>query len=234
MAMPQQNQVARRPVNHRPAFNVRLDARPRRRRELFSRRASHGTRATVRRRRQWVSSGTRRTDPSAPHRPRESRRLCIDDGDVVSSTSVVGRRDQRIDDRLGIARMPPDQVLDGRRGHHVGQPIRAQQNRVVALECVLDDLDEPFLVLVAVVAADVAEDLVAPRVAHGFRLGNLARVLALADRRVIVRQLPDAARRQLVETAVAHMPDRDPPIDDECQRQHAGHAVVGRRFLEPA
>ena len=110
-------------------------------------------------------------------------------------------------------------------------PSEHNSNRVVALERVLDDLHESFIVFVAVVAADVAEHLVAPRMAHRFGLGNLARVFALADRRVVVRQLPDAVRRQLVETAVADMPDGDLPIDHERQRQHAGHAVVGRRFL---
>ena len=54
---------------------------------------------------------------------------------------------------------------------------------------VLDDLDVVVFVLVAQRAADVAEDLMAARVPHRVDFGDLLRILPLAHRRVIVRQL---------------------------------------------
>ena len=127
--------------------------------------------------------------------------------------------------------MPSDEVLDGGRGHHVGQSIRAQQQCVVVLERGLNDLHESFIVFVAILAADVPEHFVAPRMAHRFRLRYFAGVFPLPDRRMIVGQLLDAVRRDLVEPAVADMPDGDTPTDDERQREHARHAVAGRPFL---
>ena len=78
------------------------------------------------------------------------------------------------------------------RGHHVGQPVGAEQDRGVAFERLLDDLDVVRFVLVAKRAADVAEDFVAARMPHRVELADLPRVFPLADRRVVVGQLLDA------------------------------------------
>ena len=75
-------------------------------------------------------------------------------------------------------------------------------------------------------AADVAVDLVAARVLHRLGLGELAGVLALADRRMIVRELGDPLRRQLVEAAVADVANRQLPPFEHRQRQHARHALA--------
>ena len=100
------------------------------------------------------------------------------------------------------------------------------QSRIAASRSrrLLDDLDVVLFVLVAQRAADVAEHLVAARVAHRVELGDLLRVLALADRGVIVGELPDALRPYLVEAAVADMADRQAAVADDRQRDDAGHA----------
>ena len=89
-----------------------------------------------------------------------------------------------------------------------------------------DDLDEVRGVRLAPLAADVAVDLVAAGVLHRLRLGELAGVLALADRRMIVRELGDPLRRQLVQAAVADVTDRQLPPFEHRQRQHARHALA--------
>ena len=55
--------------------------------------------------------------------------------------------------------------------------------------------------------ADVAIHLVAPRVVHGFELGDFVRVLALADRRMVARDLLDAVAPDLVQPRVTDVPD---------------------------
>ena len=55
--------------------------------------------------------------------------------------------------------------------------------------------------------ADVAIHLVAARVLHRVELGQLARVFALADGRVIARDLLDAAAPELVEPRVSDVAD---------------------------
>jgi hypothetical protein len=63
-------------------------------------------------------------------------------------------------------------------------------------------------------------------VLHRLRLGELARILALADRRMIVRELGDALRCELVEAAVADVADRQLPPFEHRQRQHARHPLA--------
>ena len=53
----------------------------------------------------------------------------------------------------------------------------------------------------------------------------------LADRRVVVRQLPDSLRSQLVQAAVADVPDRQGTVRDDGQRDHACHVAKLWRFL---
>ena len=112
------------------------------------------------------------------------------------------------------------------RRHHVAEAVGAQQNRRVLGEIRENDLDEVRRVGLAPLAADVAVDLVAPHVLHGLRLGELAGVLALADRRMIVRELGDPLRRQLVEAAVADVANRQLPAFEHRQRQHACHPLA--------
>jgi hypothetical protein len=73
------------------------------------------------------------------------------------------------------------------------------------------------------VGADVAIDLVAPRVPHRFDFRELVRVLALADRRVIARRLLDPAVAQLVEPRVADVADNRAPLLDDHHRENARH-----------
>ena len=67
--------------------------------------------------------------------------------------------------------MPTHEALDRRRRDHVGQAIRAEQDRGVPLERIFDDLDVVVFVLVAQRAADVAEDFMATRVSHRVDFG---------------------------------------------------------------
>ena len=82
--------------------------------------------------------------------------------------------------------------------------------------------------------ADVAVDLVAARMPHRLALGQLARVLALADRRMIARHLLDPAGAQLVQPRIADVTDDDVAVGDDGDGQHAGHALAIRRGARPA
>ena len=77
----------------------------------------------------------------------------------------------------------------------VSMSLRPSEQSSIARALVerrLDDLDEVGIVRLVERAADVAEDFVAPRMAHRLGFGDLAGVFALADRRVVVRELPHA------------------------------------------
>ena len=64
---------------------------------------------------------------------------------------------------------------------------------------------------------------------HRLELGELAGVLALADRRVVGRDLLDRPAAQLVEPRVADVADHRAVAVDHRDREHAGHAVpLGR------
>ena len=122
--------------------------------------------------------------------------------------------------------MQPHEAVDLERRHHVAEAVGAQQDRRVLGEVREDDLDEVRGVRLAPLAADVAVDLVAAGVLHRLRLGELAGVFALADRRMIVRELGDPLRRQLVKAAVADVADRQLPPFEHRQRQHARHPLA--------
>ncbi len=64
----------------------------------------------------------------------------------------------------------------------------------------------------------------ATRVSHRVDFGDLLRILPLAHGRVIVRQLLHALGAQLVETAVADVPDGQAPVVDDGERDDARHA----------
>ncbi len=74
-------------------------------------------------------------------------------------------------------------------------------------------------------AAHIAEDLVAPRMAHGVGLAQLAAILAFAHRRMIVRDLADLAAAHLVEARIAHVPGHGGAVLQHHQSEHAGHAA---------
>src|SRR4029079_4888283 len=138
----------------------------------------------------------------------------VDDRDVVAPASIVGGGNQRLHDGFPSSGVPTYEALDRRGRDHVGQAIRTEQYCGVPLEYILHHLDVVVFVLVAQRAADVAEDFMATRVSHRVDFGDLLRILPLAHGRVIVRQLPHALGAQLVETAVAHVPDRQAPVVD--------------------
>ena len=71
---------------------------------------------------------------------------------------------------------------------------------------------------------DVAVHLVAARVSHRLGFRQLVRILALADRRVIVRDLLDPIVPELVEAGVADVADRRPAILDDGDGEDARHA----------
>ena len=70
---------------------------------------------------------------------------------------------------------------------------------------------------------------------HGLDLAQRARILELADRRVIVRHLVDAAIANLVQPGIAHVREAAPARVDDGQGDDTRHAVqrrVARRRLE--
>jgi len=58
-------------------------------------------------------------------------------------------------------------------------------------------------------SADVTIYLVTPRMAHSLRLGEVAAVLAFADRRNVVGNLLNPAGPDLVQSRVSYVPDGD-------------------------
>ena len=122
----------------------------------------------------------------------------------------------------------------GRR-HLVAEPVAAQQQGGVGFENSASDLDEAGVVGSVRFRTHVAVDFIAARMRHGVALAQLARVLALADGRVVVRQLVDLAAANLVEPGVAHVPDGEVALLHQRQREHAGHSLplrVGARDIE--
>jgi hypothetical protein len=109
-------------------------------------------------------------------------------------------------------------------GDHVGEAVAAEEQGLVRPESDLLRVDEPLLLGLVVGGAHVAEDLVAPRVAHGLVLGQLASVLPRADRRVVAGDLLDLASAEAVKAAVADVADRRLVTVEDRHRKHAGHA----------
>ena len=74
----------------------------------------------------------------------------------------------------------------------------------------------------------VAIDLVATGMSHRFELGDLARILTFADRRVIPGYFFNAPLTKFVEPCVSYMSDRRPSVFDHGDREHARHAIPFR------
>jgi hypothetical protein len=155
----------------------------------------------------------------------ESLAFDVDDGDVILAAGGVGRIDQRRHDVVRTSRRPRHDLVDGRRIDEVRQAIAAEQQRRIRLEGHLVDIDEIRIRRIVPIRADVAVDLVAARVLHRVELGQLARVLALADRRMIAGDFLDAAVMKFVEPGVADVADDRAPVGDHDRGQHAGHAA---------
>ena len=67
---------------------------------------------------------------------------------------------------------------------------------------------------------------------HGLDLAQRARILELADRRVIVRHLVDAATANLVQPGIAHVREAAPArVDDGQGRRHRPCRSASRRAL---
>jgi len=66
--------------------------------------------------------------------------------------------------------------------------------------------------------------------AHRFGFRQLSRILALADRRMIAGDLPDAFREDLVQAGIADMTDRGPAILDPLEPMDVPPAPVRATF----
>ena len=60
---------------------------------------------------------------------------------------------------------------------------------------------------------------------HGIRFGQLAPIFALANRRVVARQLRNRAAAELVQPAVADVSDREAFPVDQGHRENARHPL---------
>jgi hypothetical protein len=105
------------------------------------------------------------------------------------------------------------------------EPVAADEQRAVVFERDADQLDEFGIVGRVLFCAGVAVHLVAPRVAHGFGLGEVTAVLTLADGGMIVSDLLDPAAPDLVQPRISHVPDDGRPVFDHCHREDASHSV---------
>jgi hypothetical protein len=97
----------------------------------------------------------------------------------------------------------PDDPLDlgGRNG--IGQAIAAEQDRFIGREAVDDDFDELGIGRLVGARADLAKHLVPLRMAHRLVFVELSAILELPDWRVVVCQLANPGRPDLVESRIA-------------------------------
>ena len=111
------------------------------------------------------------------------------------------------DGGVGIARVTLHGALNFGGGDSIGQSIAAEEQGAFSVEGNALDLDEVSVVGLVFFGANIAEDLIAARVAHGFSFADLALVFALADWGMIVRDLADLAAAEMVEARIAHVAD---------------------------
>ena len=159
----------------------------------------------------------------AVQRDRELRAFDVHHRDVVLAARLVRTTDQLAADAVGLAGVLRHGLDDLGRRHLVGEPVRAQQQRAVPVERDATRLDEIGVARAALLRADVPKDLVAPRVAHRFGLGNLTRILPHADGRMVARDLRNGAAPDLVQPRIADVPDHRLAIRHHRHRQHACH-----------
>jgi hypothetical protein len=128
-----------------------------------------------------------------------------------------------------------DGALNFGGGDLIGQSITADEQGAFGVEGDALDLDEVGVVRFVLLGADVAEDLIAARMAHGFSFADLAFIFALADGGMIVRDLANLAAAEMVETRIAHVADDGRSIVEHGHGEHAGHALpfgIGLRSFE--
>ena len=89
----------------------------------------------------------------------------------------------------------------------------------------MEDVDELRIARVVRLRAHVAVHLVPARVLHRVGLGKLSGILPLADRRMIPRDLVDAAAPQLVEPRIADVTDHEPVVGHDRDREDARHPL---------
>src|SRR5205823_1056838 len=92
-----------------------------------------------------------------------------------------------------------DDVANCAAGDQIGEAVAAEEERRIGLERRAEDVDELRVIRIVVFRSDVAIDLVATWMLHCVALGQLTRVLALADGRMIARQLFESPAAQLVQ-----------------------------------
>src|SRR5205807_1894921 len=93
------------------------------------------------------------------------------------------------------------------------------------------DVDEARIVGRVGTRTDIAINLVAARMLHGGGLTDLARILELADRRMIARDLAQTARIHAIESRIADMADGDLAILHHRDRGDTGHPAPIRAAL---
>jgi hypothetical protein len=112
------------------------------------------------------------------------------------------------------------------RRHLVAQAVAAQQQRAVGLERDALHLDEIGVVRRVLFADPTSRNTSLRRgCSHGLGFAQLAAVLALAHRRMVVRDLADLAAADLVQPRIAHVPHHRRAVLQHRHRQHAGHAL---------
>src|ERR1035437_5379117 len=174
----------------------------------------------------------------APRAPRSLRRshhrrpelfaLHHQHRDVVLASRAIRRRDQFPHGAFRITGITLHRGANFRRGDLIAQAIAAQQQRAGGFERKALHFDEIRVAGSMLLAAHVAKNLVAARVAHGVRLAQLAIVFALAHRRMIVRDLADFAAPHLVEPRIAYVAHHRLAILHDDQREHARHPLEFR------
>src|ERR1017187_10218948 len=171
-----------------------------------------------------AAHGLRRSRPRRP----ELFALHHQHRDVVLASRAIRRRDQFPHGAFRITGITLHRGANFRRGDLIAQAIAAQQQRAGGFERKALHFDEIRVAGSMLLAAHIAKNLVAARVAHGVRLAQLAIVFALAHRRMIVRDLADFAAPPLVEPRIAHVAHPRRAILHEDQREHARHPLEFR------
>ncbi len=160
----------------------------------------------------------------ARHAGRLDRLLNVDGRDVIFAARGIRGIYQIVDDSVRTARVIADDTKNSGRFDEIAQAIAAQQQRVAGTERDFMQIDELGIVRCVRLRANIAKDFVAPGMAHRMMLGNLVRVLALTNRRMVTRDLFDATVADFVETRVANVTDRRRPVLDNRDCENAGHA----------
>jgi len=140
--------------------------------------------------------------------------------------------DQLLRGLLQVGAVSFERLFDRPVADHVAEAARAEEEDVPLLGIDLED-----------VAVDVrvgpqrARDHGALRMRLGLLLGQLSRARELGDERVVLGDLLERAVTEAVRARVADVPERDPALVDERQREgrpHSGERQVLLRLLVDA